>query len=169
MALTVAPDFTDGVLTASRLQQLADSINERTPLTALKTSDQNVGPSNTVLQDVTEMVLAVQANVTYELVVAVQYSSNSTADLKMGWTVPSGTTMDYVIVGFNTSEATSLNRATQASSLTQGGSANSVLLYGTVTTSSTAGSVQLQAAQNTSTAVATNIEAGSYMRLLRIT
>lgn len=31
MAFTTAPDFVDGILTASKLQQLSDAINERTP------------------------------------------------------------------------------------------------------------------------------------------
>jgi hypothetical protein len=145
------------------------NMTERTAISAVKTSDQNVGPSNVTLQDVDDVSVAVAANATYEFVLAIQYSSNTTADIKFGFTFPTGLTMDYAIIGgHSTAEASSPNRGIQTTVLTQGGGAFAVLLIGTVTVGANAGTLQLQSAQNTSTAVTTNVEAGTYLRLTRI-
>jgi hypothetical protein len=168
VALTVAPDFPDGILTPAKLQQLTDAINERTPLMGRKTSDQNVGPSNTTLQDVTEMLVAVEANAVYEFTLSLQYSSNSTADIKIGWTVPSGAAMDYGFMAFSTAGTWIVGRATHSSTAGFDGANNYAVLFGVIVVSSTSGSVQFQAAQNTSTAVTTNVEAGSYLMAHRV-
>jgi len=168
LALTNAPDFTDGILTAARLQQLADAINQRTPLAGLKTSNQNVGPSNDVLQNVTEVAVAVEANAVYAFCLYLQYSSNSTADIKIGWSVPAGTTGDYGFSAFNTAGTWTVGRATFVSTAGFDGANTYASLEGSFTTSSTAGSVQFQAAQNTSTAVTTNVEAGTLLIAYRI-
>lgn len=167
MALTVAPDFADGITTAAKLQQLSDAINERTPLYASVLTDQNVGPSNTTFQNVTELVLTVVANAVYEFRCYIQYSSNSTADIKVQFVLPSGATMDYIGIGFTSAEAVSFFRGTGGSA-TLGGSMNSFLFAGSVTTASTSGTVQMQAAQGTSTAVTTNVEVGSFIGLTRV-
>lgn len=167
MALTVAPDFTDGPITAAKLQQLADAINQRTPLAGRKTSDQNVGPSNTTLQDVTECGLVVEANAVYAFGLYLQYSSNATADIKIGWSVPAGTTGDYGFSAFNTSGTWTVGRATFLSTAGFDGANTYASLEGSFITVDS-GTVQFQAAQNTSTAVSTLVEAGTLFIAQRI-
>jgi hypothetical protein len=144
------------------------NLSERTPLCGLKTSDQNVGPSNTTLQDVTDVSVAVAANAVYEFTLSLQYSSNSTADIKIGWTVPTGATMDYGFMAFNTAGTWTVGRATHASTAGFDGANTYAHINGTITTGANAGTVQFQAAQNTSTAITTNVEAGTYLMVHRV-
>jgi len=168
LALTIAPDFADGSMAAAKLQQLSDAINERTPLFARVTANQNVGPSNTTLQNVTEIALVLAANAVYDFRLDLQYGTNTTADIKIGWVGPSGYAMDIAFMVFNVSETWVTGRTTESVVLGMGGTGNYAYFSGVLTTGSTAGTLQLQAAQNTSTAVATNVEAGTLLIAHRV-
>src|SRR5262245_54452011 len=100
MALTTIP-AAGAKLRGSTFSSL---ITELRQTVGLKTSDQNVGPSNTTLQDVTELGLAVVANAVYTFDAYIQYASNTTADFKTGFTFPTGLTMDYGFLAFNSAE-----------------------------------------------------------------
>lgn len=164
MALTATP-AAGAKLRGSILSSL---LSERLPIYAQKSADQNVGPSNTTLQDVTEVGIAVVANAIYKFEMSFQYSTNTTADIKLGFTFPTGLTMDIAGEYYSVAEAYQTARGTQATVFTMGGSGAAALFLGTVTVAANAGTLQLQAAQNTSTAVTTNVEAGTLMVLTRI-
>jgi len=150
----------------------ADALNTAfaavTTLFAVSSADQNVGPSNTTLQNVTDLAVSVAAGAVYEFRLDLQYSTNTTADIKIGFTFPVGLTMDYALLAFNTSETWVTSRGSQTTVLSLGGTGTVVVLAGTVTVGSTAGTLQLQAAQATSTAVATTVEQGSLLVLKRL-
>jgi hypothetical protein len=147
---------------------LSSLLTERTPLMGLKTSDQNVGPSNTTLTDVTECGIAVVANAVYEFRAYLQYSSNTTADIKFGFTGPVGAAMDYGFQVFSVSAVWVVGRTTLGISFGCDGGNTFGTLHGSFTTGANAGTFQLQAAQQTSTAVATNVEAGTLIALNRV-
>src|SRR5688572_15246442 len=101
MALTSIP-AAGAKLRGSVLSAL---LTERTPLMGLKTSDQNVGPSNITFQDVTECSIAVVANAVYRFEAYLQYTSNATADIKFIFTAPAAATLDYGFAVFSTAGA----------------------------------------------------------------
>jgi len=163
MALTVLP-LAGEIVPASKWQDL---LNERFPLPALKTADQDVGPSNVTLQNITQASVAMAANATYRFALALQYSTNGTADIKIGFTGPAGFTMDYITVGSNAAAVTNFGVGIQTTVVDFGGNVTSAFLYGTVVTTN-AGTLQLQAAQNTSNASSTLVSAGTLLELVRI-
>lgn len=143
------------------------------PLAAVKTADQSVTSSTTLVND-TQLLVAVAASATYRLDALIYYTGGTTgsSDLKLGWTVPAGTT----ITGGADSVANPLAVAqvfmTQSSvlfSATNGaGNPFPISLWGTVVTSGTAGNLQLQWAQNTSSATSTIVKTASLLTLLRV-
>lgn len=163
MAFTAKPSA-GGKLRAS---VYAANIDERTMLLTFTLVAQNVGPSNTTLQDVTNMSLTVVAFATYRFTLDLQYTSNATADIKIGFTVPTGATMDFTTSGYNAAGTFVTGVGVQSTVVDFSGASTSARLSGIVGMSSTAGVLQLQAAQNTSTAVTTNIEPGTTLTLLR--
>jgi hypothetical protein len=147
------------------------------PIAAYKASDESV-TSSTVLQNDNDLVVAVAASCTYMLDLYVNYEGGTqgSSDLKLGWTVPAGTTVTWGHIGVNTvgtitqaSVATTSDQTNTPSFGTNGaGNALSAFIRGTVLVSSTAGNLQLQWAQVTSSGTATKVKAGSYMLLQRI-
>lgn len=140
--------------------------------------------ANTTLGDVTGMSVSLAANAQYAVDGWLYWQSNPTADIKFGWTVPSGTTGFWSIIGprVDTAPVAGSERINHTD-------------YGTVATSSTlsaagddeftgtvfisavphcyftttnAGTLQLQFAQNTSNASNTIIKTGSWMRVTRL-
>lgn len=75
MALTTAPDFVDGILTAAKLQTVSDAVNERTPLLTKTTRTSNVGTftAETQLDSVTASLVS---GYTYRVVSAVAVQSS---------------------------------------------------------------------------------------------
>jgi hypothetical protein len=166
VALTTLPAAGEFILAST----FESAVTELRLLAAYNSSNQNVGPSNETLTNVTGLSLAVVASATYEFRMSLQYSTNTTADIKLAFTFPTGLTMDVAAGGFSAGGETWITtRGTQATTWTWGGTGNSAYWHGHVATGVNAGTLQLQAAQNTSTAVTTNVEAGTFMSLRRIT
>jgi hypothetical protein len=151
-----------------RASVLSSLITEVRPVTVRKTTNETVNNSTT-LQNDDELFIAVEASVTYDFEAEIIYNSGATPDLKFGWTFPSGLTMFYAVyaagggtfLGYNEIE-------TSVPAVDGAGAAVGVLLKGTVIVSSTAGTLQLQWAQNALNASNTIVQAGSYIRLRRI-
>lgn len=146
---------------------------------AHKTADEPV-TSSTTLQNDNHLLVSVAANAEYEIIVRLAVNGGASGDFKMAWTVPSGTTGQRFSSGPAVSSATSTADTTvRASGLTD--SFTTEINYGVfstgqqsfieeilyVVTAGTAGTVQLQWAQNASSATATTVEAGSYMTVIR--
>lgn len=137
------------------------------PIVARKTSNQTV-VSSTVLVNDSNLAWAVVANAVYLLDMRIQLKADTAGDLKMGWTFPAGLTMLWGYWGaYDTASAfTSNSQLVQTDTAAVGGIGTAVgvtvAVYGVVTVSSTAGTLQYQWAQNASNVNATAVCAGSY-------
>lgn len=146
---------------------------------AIKTTSEAV-TSSTTLQNDDALFVSVAASATYRMDLLLLHDSDATAaaDIKVGWTGPAGATMHWGVVGANTASTSSTtvpNSNMQTALITEtasfgGGDSTgtTALVAGTLVTSTTAGTLQLQWAQETSNAVATNVRAGSHLVLTRI-
>lgn len=143
------------------------------------TATQNVGPSNTGLQNVTNMAIPLPAinGAIFPFRGVVWYNSNTTADIKFAFTMPAGgATMRWGIVGLATGASgvtgdVSLASITaSATSVSYGGAAADAMaiIEGEITMGTVAGDLQLQAAQATSDASSTNILARSRLEAWRL-
>jgi|SRR6185436_3019827 len=166
MAFTAAP-AAGAKLRASVLNAL---ITEVRPVSARKTSTQTVNNSTTLVND-TELFVAAEASVTYLAEIKIYYNSGTTPDIKFALTVPAGTTGTWGGVGYDTASALlTFGPLSIAVALPFGGLAadKEARLNAVIVTSTTAGTIQVQWAQNTLNASNTNVLAGSYITLKRI-
>lgn len=176
MALTSIP-AAGAKLRASVLSSL---ITEVRGLYAEVGSNQNLTTSSTTLQNITDLVVALSANARYDFlaVPVCSLSTGTTADVRYGFSVPTGATLHFggaggtsggVGAGAGSSTDVELIQrlsATSASTvIALGGSTAAVgtLLVVRVITGANAGNLQMMAAQGTSSVDTTTILAGSYM------
>jgi hypothetical protein len=144
------------------------------PQSVIKPADTSRTSTTTLAND-PALVLPVLASATYLFDSYLDYEGGTlgSSDLKLQWNVPSGAALRYWLGGLNTSGTNiSSNTFTDgaAPALGSGGAAvlKGVLMKGTLVMSSTAGNLQLQWAQNTSSGTATIVHAQSYVTLWRI-
>ena len=127
------------------------------PRVISKTADQTVNNSTTLVND-TDLVVPLLANRKYYWFMRVRFKSDSTPDLKISWTVPSGAT------GGRRRE---INNATEVSYGTSSNWSGSTgvdrqgYAAGYVETGGTAGNLQFQWAQNTADVSDTKVYKGS--------
>lgn len=155
-----------------------------TSVTALKTSDESV-TSSTTLQDDDQLALPLIASAKYRMIGYILYTGaadggTGAGGLKMQFTGPSGAVMQWTNFGTNVAIAapsTNLTYNVVAESLaagsprsvaSNGGVVMSCAPAGYISVSSTAGTLQLKWAQNTSSATATVVKTGSWLELVRI-
>ena len=131
-----------------------------------KSSDQTVTSSTTLVND-SQLKFAVAANETYIFQAWLYtYAADGTPDIKVTFTGPAGSTVLWSSsqVIFNAGGSTTLTvvapGATTAD-LFVDSNLRAIQLYGTILNNSTAGDLQFQWAQNTSSANGTSIKAGS--------
>lgn len=148
------------------------------PDVVAKTTTENLA-SSTTLQNDDELFSSVEANATYDVELWLLHSSDSGADgdIKVGWTGPSGASMTWGVQGSNeaatsSTAATSINLQTRTIGETAnfgggGSTGTSAYIRGRLTTAGTAGTLRLQWAQRSSSATATQVRAGSILRLRR--
>lgn len=145
------------------------------PQFVIKPADESI-TSSTTLQNDDDLFFSVAASASYALdgYLLTSGATTGTGDLKIDWTVPASTTMKYTSFGVTTTgpavqyEATANLSSTARSIGTNGSADMGVNLRAVIITSTTAGTVQLRWAQNTSIATATILRAGSWLRLTRI-
>jgi hypothetical protein len=167
------------ILAGNRITaQLLDSM---LPDVVVKAANETV-TSSTTLQNDDELFVSVEANAQYEVSLRLLHDSDNTAaaDVKMSWTGPSGATMFWGGHGANVAESgassgtiTATNMETHLinETMTFGGGDSTgtyAILGGVLVTSSTAGTLQYQWAQNTSNAIASTVRAGSTLSVRRI-
>lgn len=173
------PSFTVGKIRVSDL----DGIVSFLPRIVRVTSDQALATSSTTLQDVTELVLPVSANRDYDGWLQLVYilSSGSTEDIKVGFNFPTGSTLHFGGPGAATSLGTGTGQATETEfgMRLSATAASTSYPYGATTVNievpimfslevgSTAGNLQVMAAQNTSGANTLTIKAGSKLLMFR--
>jgi hypothetical protein len=169
------PTFTSlQILTAANLTELVTWF----PTHAFKLTDGTPFPSTTAMANDEDLILALVANYSYTFNAMVVYGAGTTADIKLGWTFPTGATLTYAALGTDVTaggnapvETVSVAEASDTSKPYGGAGISSfrfVEYTGRITVSSTAGNLTLRRAQNTSTAENTLIKAGSFLTLQRV-
>lgn len=141
----------------------------------LKTSDESV-ISSTSLQDDNQLLLAVAANTTYLMDLLIIVNSPTAADLKLGWSGPSGATLEWATNAPHTAQTNfdsstiSVNRLGIGSAADAAGFGSDVIFRpsGLLIVSSTAGTLTFRWAQTTSTASNTTVKANSFLRLRKV-
>lgn len=129
-------------------------------------------PVNNSVSFVGDPVLLLQlaANSVYHLEARPKYLTNTTANIKMSWGVPVGTTMDFVAQGQSTGGSFAQFNNTQSTIMGFGGFSSplSVLMDGLVFVGDAPGNLQLFYSQFTANASDTKLVAGSYMQLTQV-
>jgi hypothetical protein len=146
------------------------------PTVAVKGSNQSVTSSTALVND-TALAVAVAASAIYEISAFVLYDGDSSGDLKLGWTAPSGAVFNWMSgglpLGATTASDNSSHTGQSVGSAAQIGciGAGSPLVApvtGILTTAGTAGNLQMQFAQMSSFGTATRILAGAALISTRI-
>ncbi|GAA0738855.1 hypothetical protein Drose_04110 [Dactylosporangium roseum] len=165
MAFTVIPPA-GGVLTAATLSGL---VTEVRPLTARRTSTSSPVSNSTTLVNDSALVLPVEANAVYELRGNFLYSTAAAANIKFGWTFPTGLTMSYLGSTIPAGQTTWQSFALiQTDPLAADDSPGIARVEGLVMVGLTPGNLQVQFAQNTANVSNTTLNAGSYVCLNRL-
>lgn len=160
--MTALPSFNAGTEpTAGQMQTLL-------PIKALKALDQTVNNTATLAND-NALSVAVVASAIYKFETHIRYSTNTTANLKLVFTFPAGLTMKYDLIGKGNG-TTVLDIFPSDQTTLQGVSGNGTVcrMAGTITVAGTAGTLQLQWAQNVANVSNTVVQAGSHLILTQI-
>lgn len=151
----------------------ADLIASIAPLAVIKPNDQSV-TSSTVLVNDTSLVEAVDADATYLFACYLDYEGGTqgSSDIQWEWSGPSGYTLRYWSGHITTGGAfvmTSYKGTDNPSAGSNGaGVIQGAFMFGTLVVASTAGNLQLQWAQNSSSATPTIVHAQSCLALWRV-
>lgn len=146
------------------------------PQVAYKTSDTSHASTTTLTPD-PALSVTVAANATYTFGTTLWYEGGTqgSSDFKWQFTGPSGASLLYSAYNLTTSGTASTASYNQSGLATVGqagtngaGAIRVVYGFGSFTTSSTAGSLALTWAQNTSSGTATILHTGSWISLQRI-
>lgn len=150
--------------TAAQLDDLA-------PRYAYKTGTETVNNTAT-LQNDDDLFLTVAASTRYDFELFIVYNSGTTPDLKLGWTLPTGATNRYMYQFFDGTNwvAAAGGTAVPTAGVALGGFGADLpaRFKGTLNISTTAGTMQIQWAQNTANASNTSILSGSELKLTKI-
>lgn len=144
----------------------------------MASSDITVNASTTLV-DATGVDVALDADSLYILDGYISYVSGATPDIKFAWTIPAGMTGHWAMymqtssatasVGsIDARHATSFTTALAAAGSGSFSSRMACLPRAYLDTAGTAGTLQLQFAQNTSDASDTIVKAGSWIRALKV-
>lgn len=154
---------------------LASFLNSIAPMNAVRSSTQSVSSSTTLVNDDT-LFLALAANATYNVELLLLYSGGTmnSSDMKWGFTLPSGAsgageTSHLTPGNVYANQATNLTASGSANACATGGAGTAFAAKTTATIFTTgAGTLQLQWAQNTSSATATIMGIGSSLVAWRL-
>lgn len=140
----------------------------RLTLVARKTADETVNNSATLQNDDT-LALSAVAIADYLFECSLRYSTNGTANLKWSFTVPAGAAIVYSALHIPAGgSALTMTELINTGVGTADDSINYVRMLGIFQTVGTAGTLQLQWAQNTANASDTKVLSASFMTLQRI-
>ena len=156
-----------GRITASLLAGIA-------PLAVIKGADETV-TSSTTLQNDDALFLPVVTNASYLMFCYLNFEGGTggSSDLKWSWTSPTSSTVRCQPIYVDNSNATQVGTgeytSLQLAARTAGaGTLRALTMIGTFVTTTTAGNLQLQWAQNTSSGTGTIVHAQSFLALWRI-
>lgn len=167
---TYPPVYAGTKVTAAFLESML-------PLDVVKAATETV-TSSTTFQDDNELFVPVAANATYRFDILLLHSSGTTGKIKIQFTAPAGASTAWGVIGVNSAVTSStvvtdlaMPSRVLSDTLVLGGgnlTGTTALISGSITTSSTAGNLTLQWAQNTSDGAATQVRAGSTLSMKRI-
>jgi hypothetical protein len=154
----------------------ASQLNAALPIIGRALADVSVTSSTALVDADTGLAVALDADSIYIWDAYLAYDAGATGDLKLAWTVPSGTTGHWCGWGLATGTTGSIGdmaaiRAAgygSGNTLSFGGSASfsgflALRAAGYIDTAAAAGTLQLQFAQNPSNATATILKGGSWV------
>lgn len=142
-------------------------------------ADQALTVSSTVLQNITALVVPVEANGVFQFELVAFYDGPAAGDIKFAITGPAGATAFYGGPGQATTAASNIGDIQGGASASIGGSIaygtsaagtgnlSMLILKGEMTTVGTAGNLQVQAAQNTADAGTTTVRTRSRLHVWR--
>lgn len=173
--------FQESVESSELNAELRDALTVATHLLGRKSADQIVNNSSTLV-NVTDLSFTVAVNEIWHVQAWLLCDSNGTADIKFGWTLPASATIFWgpiaggdgtnIEAWHSTAISTSPVGLVTTANDTYGSPASAtifgVALSGIVAVAGTAGTVQLQYAQNTPTVVDTKIKINSCLLGTRI-
>lgn len=145
-------------------------------IAAIKTSTESVTSSVTVQND-DQLVVALAANSSYHVQASILYDGATAGDIRIAWTGPSGATINGQLTGnpFNNTGFTDCRilpytafAAEEQFGALGTGTTSVVFFNGLVAIGSTAGNLQLQWAQGTSSGTATRVFGASFVTARRI-
>ena len=168
-----------GSAAAAQTAAVADALAaiDAFTLRAVKGSTQTVNNSVTTVDD-TELIVTLEAGATYEFQGYLRYESSTTADLRVGLTVPLNTTANWTAQGGSTGVASNgigtgwWQDRDQMQTALLGGAGTGVTmaaqLVGTIATGDTAGDLKIRWAQSTAEASDTKLMTNSRLKVTRI-
>lgn len=166
-----APVFSTGdVPTAAQVNTWFVNI-----LFARKTADETIS-SSTTLQNDDHLFVSVAANTVYDVTLEMRELSQPGDDFKLGFTMPASATFTGALRGPATSATGFSGAETQSIEFTGGplaiggvaGVNLPISVRGLLITAGTAGTLQIQWAQNSSSASGTTVKANSYLLLRQV-
>jgi hypothetical protein len=152
----------------------ADQLNALVALAAIKAGDQHY--TNTTFTNDTDLALQVDANANYlfDSVLFIEGGTNGSSDCKFQWTVPTGAVLSVAIPAYYFTDGQTHGPSYIAAGNsfvvgTQGaGIVRPVVMRGSLVMGSTAGTVQLKAAKNSSGSTDAIIHLGSTLDLQEV-
>lgn len=139
-----------------------------------KTASENL-TSSTTLQNDDQLFLSVAANAFYEVRLWIRAAAQTTDDIKVNFTAPSGSSFDWIVMSMTSTAASFGDDQTAifvlGSTPTFGGLGGTnipIYVTGLLATGSSAGTFQFQWAQGTSSTNGVTVLSGSWMRLDRV-
>jgi hypothetical protein len=150
---------------------LTDNLNVVGPHVRIRKSADETVVNSTTLQNDNELLFAIGANEAWVFEMMLYYSGNTAGDLRVAWTIPSGTVGVWTAAGVSqSSNAHEIRGVGILSNLDFDIplSSNGVLIMGSALAAATAGTIQMQWAQVTSFGTPTTIAAGSTLLAHRV-
>lgn len=152
-----------GIGTEGQVLKMAAGIPTWTNTNVYKSSDETVNNSSTMQND-DELFFSIGANESYFFTMWMIVNSNVTADLKYTFTVPSGCYMNW----FDHYYYANFSAGDTVDRVDSNGTDFGSLMSGVIKNGSTAGTIQLQWAQNTMNASDTKVLKGSHILLTKL-
>lgn len=148
----------------------AQEIEDLRILAVVKAADESRNTTTTLAND-SELVLAVEASVTYMFESVIFQNSAATPDYKGQWSVPAGTTGRFQCTGYSLAGTLGIfdnATITTTQTIAGAGAAQPHLMTGYITTSTTPGNLRWTWAQNTSNGSNSTTLAGSYIKMWKV-
>ena len=179
---TVAQTLTNKTLTTPTIADFTNSTHDHAdasgggllniPIVKVKTADETVNTSAT-LQNDDHLVATVVASTNYRFRLMLILDVETASDFKMALTMPAGATLTAIVYSLiaDANGVSTLSNAWDGTSLAilnVSTTPGALVAEGLLSISTTAGSVQVQWAQNTSVAEDTIVKKGSYLDLVGV-